>query len=276
MTYRGTPRGIPNLPLTVQSVGCYDFDQTWREGPVRKEFLELFWTSSGQGAFTVGPDSITVGPGDLFIYRPGETHRLQATAEKWRYGWITLDHPDALRWVEGFGLTKRVQSVGPCPEDLLQQIAEQIQLCLPEGERRAAQLTHSLLITASAGPTIPKRSTPSMHAKERMDNHYHNPQFGVSEIADELNIHRTTLFRLFHQQFGLTPSRYLQNLRMQKALSMLKESNESIQDVARLCGYSDPNYFSRSVRRATGSNPRDFRCGQNSKTNPREMDEVQS
>lgn len=261
LTYRANPHGLSNLPLTVKSVGCYKMGRNWHEGPIKKWFLEIFWTVRGRGAFRVDDKWLLVGPGDIFIYRPGEVHELKAESENWSYAWTTFDHVDAPRWIEGFGLTGRVHQGGPAPMDLLEQIAGELLTCLPEGERNAAQLAHALLIKASSGASEVRESSPALHAKQRMDNHYQDPRFGVAEIAHELKIHRTTLFRLFQQQFGLTPSRYLQNLRMQKALSMLRESPESIQEVARLCGFSDPNYFSRSVRRATGVNPRDFRRG---------------
>jgi AraC-like DNA-binding protein len=261
LIYRSSRPGLPNLPLTVQSVGCYEMNRGWYEGPIRKWFLEIFWTLSGRGAFKVDGEWIPVRPGDIFIYRPGEYHELKSEAEQWRYGWITFDHADADRWLEGFGLTNRLHQAGECPVELLEEIAEQLLTCLPEGERRAASLAHDLLVNASSGATKSKESSPANHAKKRMDASYADPLFGISEIAKELKIHRTTLFRLFHQQFGLTPSRYLQNLRMQKALSMLRESSEPIQEVGRLCGFRDANYFSRSVRRATGMSPREFRRG---------------
>lgn len=233
----------------------------WYEGPSQKWFIELFWTIRGKGAFRVDNKWVLVGPGDIFLYQPGEIHELKTASDRWRYGWITFDHIDAPRWLEGFGLNQRIHQGGICPLNLFEEIAEQLQTCLPEGERKAATLAHNLLMNASSSAAEPKESSPARHAKKQMDNHFDNPLFGVMEIAKELKIHRTTLFRLFHQQFGLNPSRYLQNLRMQKALSMLRESAEPVQEVARSCGFSDASYFSRSVRQATGMSPRDFRNG---------------
>jgi AraC-like DNA-binding protein len=261
LAYRASSQSVPNLPLIVRSVGCYDMLRSWSEGPLQKWFLEIFWTSRGKGAFCVDGKWTSCGPGDMFIYRPGEVHELKAESDRWRYCWITFDHVDCMRWLEGFGLVERTYSAGPCPEDLFEQIGDELRNCLPEGERQAAHLAHALLIKASSRAPLPKPSSPATQAKQVMDERFHDPLFDIARISRELKVHRTTLFRLFHRQYGLTPSRYLQNIRLQKALAMLRQTPLPVQEIAERCGFSDPNYLARCVRRATGRNPREFRLG---------------
>lgn len=262
LIYRANPPALSNLPLTVQSVGCYEMTAGWREGPIRKWFLEIFWTIKGRGSIKAEDQWIRVKTGDVFIYQSGEIHELKAEEGGWHYCWITFDHPDATLWLRGFGLNGRTLKGGQCPVRIFEEVAAQLGRCIPDGERQGSHLAHSLLLNLSSGSVEPRVSSPAIHAKQIIDKSCHDPLVGVSEIADRIGIHRTTLFRLFQQQFGLTPSRYLQNLRMQKALSMLRGTVLPIQEVGRLCGFADPNYFSRSVRRATGMNPREFRRGQ--------------
>jgi transcriptional regulator GlxA family with amidase domain len=42
---------------------------------------------------------------------------------------------------------------------------------------------------------------------------------------------------------------------------MLRQTPLPVQEIAERCGFSDPNYLARCVRRATGRNPREFRLG---------------
>jgi AraC-like DNA-binding protein len=55
-----------------------------------------------------------------------------------------------------------------------------------------------------------------------------------------------------------TPSRWIS---FSAITSDLRRTSESIQEVARLCGFRDPNCFSRSGGKATGTSPREFHRG---------------
>ncbi|MBN2712230.1 MAG: helix-turn-helix transcriptional regulator, partial [Planctomycetes bacterium] len=55
---------------------------------------------------------------------------------------------------------------------------------------------------------------------------------------------------------GISPSEYLQRLRMQRAFSLLRSSQMSVKEIAYACGFSDPAYFSRCIRDASGLTPR--------------------
>jgi transcriptional regulator GlxA family with amidase domain len=58
---------------------------------------------------------------------------------------------------------------------------------------------------------------------------------------------------------GISPVEYITRLRVQNAMSLLKQSSMSVQEIARQCGYDDPNYFSRLIRRHTRHSPLEFR-----------------
>ncbi|MNN53466.1 HTH-type transcriptional activator RhaS [compost metagenome] len=61
--------------------------------------------------------------------------------------------------------------------------------------------------------------------------------------------------RLFLQEYGVTPHKYLQNLRLQRALQMITESPERpVQDLALNVGM-ETNYFIRVFRKTYGCTP---------------------
>lgn len=259
LVYRPNIRGIHNLPLGVRSAGHYCVRPPWHEQSRPKPFLQLFWVVKGEGCFTLKRKKARVREEDLFLYHPGDCHNIKAISPDWTYCWVTFDHPDILRWVRGFGLTAHHQAVGPCPEPLFHQIAEALRNCTPEGEQQAAHLAHALLLRA-AGPTPQTSSDPlATAAKSRFDRDFNQPSCDIASTADKLGVHRTTLFRRFQAYYGLNPSDYLQNLRIQRAMSLLRESNLPIQDVAWQAGFPDPNYLARTIRKATGLSPRAFR-----------------
>ena len=64
---------------------------------------------------------------------------------------------------------------------------------------------------------------------------------------------------LFKEVTGKSAKEYIIQLRVKKAMSLLSSSSFSITDVCYMCGFSDPNYFTRVFKKKTGSLPSEFR-----------------
>ncbi|MFH1499146.1 MAG: AraC family ligand binding domain-containing protein, partial [Verrucomicrobiota bacterium] len=152
--FRLGQQAVPHLPLRVRSTGRYDVAAGWSEPPVRKWFVELTWTLSGEGEVLTGEQQyLRLKPGDIHVYFPGETHHLRALGgpgARWRYHWITFDHPDAERWLGGFNLARHTTAFGPCPEPLFKAVAHALRRGTAEAERQAARHAHDILLAASA------------------------------------------------------------------------------------------------------------------------------
>lgn len=52
----------PDLPLRVRSTGRYDVVANWSEPPVKKWFVELTWTVSGEGEALMGDRYVRLRP----------------------------------------------------------------------------------------------------------------------------------------------------------------------------------------------------------------------
>lgn len=81
----------------------------------------------------------------------------------------------------------------------------------------------------------------------------------LQDIAALLHIHPVQLSRRFQHVFGLPPSRYLISIRMERAKSLLVETEYTLDHIARLCGYENGFYFSRVFTHYTGTNPSLYR-----------------
>lgn len=86
-----------------------------------------------------------------------------------------------------------------------------------------------------------------------------NPDFRVSEVAEKFHVSESHLRRLFQKFFGVSPVCYLQDLRLAKAKEYLRMTDISIAEIAFLCGYTSPSYFSDAFRTGTGMSPSQYR-----------------
>ncbi|WP_367378683.1 helix-turn-helix transcriptional regulator [Enterococcus gilvus] len=67
----------------------------------------------------------------------------------------------------------------------------------------------------------------------------------VNQIAEAKNIDRTYLYKLFQTHKGIGPSEYIQDLKLQKACSLLRKSSLTITEIAYETGFSSSSYFSK-------------------------------
>lgn len=103
-----------------------------------------------------------------------------------------------------------------------------------------------------------KPSRELMDLTELMRNNINNPGFSVSEALDELHQTRSYSRRLFKAAYGCSPTAYLTQLRIGVAKLYLLSEDRSVSEVAFLCGFQDPKYFTRIFRQKTGMTPSQF------------------
>ncbi len=91
-----------------------------------------------------------------------------------------------------------------------------------------------------------------------LEQHYDEP-ITLDALAEVGKMSRRTLTREFRRALGCSPIDYLIRLRIDHAVRLMRESSDSITDVAFRVGFGDSNYFARQFRTLMGSSPRDFR-----------------
>ncbi|MDO4159121.1 MAG: helix-turn-helix domain-containing protein [Prevotellaceae bacterium] len=97
-------------------------------------------------------------------------------------------------------------------------------------------------------------------AKDFVLDNISNPEITVEDFAKHMNMSSSLLYLKCKKVLGYTPNNYLQTIRIKYATRlMVSASDANISDIAYKCGFSDPKYFSRVFKRATGYNPREYR-----------------
>jgi len=80
-------------------------------------------------------------------------------------------------------------------------------------------------------------------------------QWTIEGLAMEAGLSRTVFAQRFAQSVGETPHAYLTRFRMGLATQMLKDTDESIAQIARRSGYSSQYSFSKAFKDASGFTP---------------------
>jgi transcriptional regulator GlxA family with amidase domain len=84
-------------------------------------------------------------------------------------------------------------------------------------------------------------------------------QINVSELAERAAMSPRNFARVFLRETGSTPARYLDQLRLERALALLEESSLPIGSIALKSGFSGEEQFRRTFIRQKGVTPSDYR-----------------
>ncbi len=76
-----------------------------------------------------------------------------------------------------------------------------------------------------------------------------------SGLSEYFGYDESYFCRRFKSVTGLTPISYIQILRLEEAKNKIKNTELKISEISSLCGFQDPNYFSRCFKRHFGISP---------------------
>lgn len=86
-----------------------------------------------------------------------------------------------------------------------------------------------------------------------------NEQFGVSELAEAMNMSRSSLLRKIKKHTGLSASQFIRNVRLDKAKELLTESDLTVSEISFEVGFSNSSYFIKCYREHFGHPPGEAR-----------------
>ena len=80
-----------------------------------------------------------------------------------------------------------------------------------------------------------------------------------ASLAQRSSLSLQRLARLTKRLFGLTPSHFITKTRLTAAARRLRETDQTVAEIAVACGFYDHSAFTRAFRAATGVTPTEFR-----------------
>lgn len=101
--------------------------------------------------------------------------------------------------------------------------------------------------------------------KELLTQNLSNVHFDIAAASCQMGVSFDYMRHKFKDELGQTPLEYLTYIRIRQAKRLLEHNPlYRVAEIAEMCGYSDPFYFSKTFKTLVGVSPREFR---QSKTN---------
>lgn len=233
-----------------------------------------------RGGYRIGVDprcGFDAGVGDLVIMRPETDH-----------AWTTADHPRGAREgvmarfvllrppprIELMLLRQReihphysLQRIGPGPHwRRMVRCFRQMEAICESSVPGRAELQLNLLEQALLWAAAIARETDDpmdrrvRRAIEHMAGRLAEP-LTIEDLCGAAGLSRSQLAAVFEPATGFTPMRYLEKLRLERAMQMLRMTSRTIDAIAATVGFCDAKHFARRFRAIVGTTPSEYRRG---------------
>ena len=264
----GLARPVPDefpaigLPIYLRGLALFSFRAPHREyvPPGKKNFVQLFWGIAGKGCVISDGQEYELGPGDVFFRMPMEEHDLRNLQEDWTYRWVAFDGPLAETFVKMYKFPRGTFHAEACPHNLFLSLETMLRRRSPFAWREAIGGIAEILARAGGrNDDSTKEGRLVNQFIALCQEHFGNGKININLLADKMEISRFVLTRVFREKMLMPPGKYLMQLRIQHALSLLQNTEKSISDVAFFSGFSDFSHFCQIIRIATGLSPVQYR-----------------
>ena len=86
-----------------------------------------------------------------------------------------------------------------------------------------------------------------------------NPNLGVEQLAEELFLSRSKLYRKIKALTGDTATEFIRKIRLEKAKELLEKTDLTVSEIGYKVGFSSPSYFTKCFKNHFGRIPKEIR-----------------
>jgi AraC-like DNA-binding protein len=237
----------------------------------RRNHALLHHVIGGKGRVRLGRKEWILGTGDSFLLFPYTDIFYEADkGEPWSYEWAGIGGSRVIHYLElcGFQPDRPVIPVreGRPAAQLFRELLDYLESEALEPGRRAILVQARLLSLleslgdfggeAGLGPsTRPRGQSPYVQEIKDFLEQAYSRDLDAETIARFAGLERSYCSALFSRATGTSLMRYLGDLRMEKALELLRGTSLCVRAIAESVGYSDPAVFAKRFKRTKGLSP---------------------
>ena len=258
---------LPVQVTTNRHAACGEiFASHWHE------HIEIHYVLEGSAVFHIDQERYEVQAGDVIIANRNELHAGYSTTVPYKAAVMVFDPSD---------ISRELGQKNLCYQALIRGdavVQEAFTTVFDEYEREGlgyralcrARIT-ALLVYLSrhyAVEGMPAKDTVQRRrdlerlrpALDYIEKNYAE-RISVTQLAQLLCLSPDRLGHLFRDGVGQAPLQYINEIRLRKAMNLLKTEEYTVTEVAQAVGFFDYNHFGRLFRRRYGCTPNQVRQG---------------
>lgn len=268
-----------NSDLTFYSAGYEECSPGYSYGPKFRSYQLIHFVLEGRGNLHINEHIFQLSAGDAFLIPSGKISFYEASKEDpWHYAWISFLGINSESYL--YQIMTSVDDVyilhGLDVEKYRDWIFDILSM---EGNPtsqyfRANGILYQIMAQLFADIGFSEenwgKNSVADEVKFYLDTNYAE-KIVLKDMARSFGIHPNYMTRTFHEKFGISPKKYLMDLKLKKACRLLTTTTLSIAVISSSLGFDDQLAFSRIFRKEYGNAPSEYR----KKTRGEIMDETE-
>jgi AraC-like DNA-binding protein len=264
----------------VQAVSAVEWLwlKNWKFGP--RSILDSMWfyVEKGSGYYLRANhnERVHFGPGSLVLVPPDTVHTIEQDTNSESHVYAVHFNARIYSAIDLFSLFGFPMVVSSNPDSPYASVSRRLvrEFALkPPGWRSAmnAEIFAALVeiirteashfkpdLNLTALVEIPRFLPVFRHIEQNLSR----PEYTMLEMARAAYLSEVHFRKVFRRVTGISPLKFLQRRRIERACSLLHTSSDSISSIAEACGFQAQPYFHRIFHAWTGTTPRAYRRGE--------------
>lgn len=236
-------------------------------------FFHYVFITGGDGIVRIGDRQLPFETGSMYMIPPNTVHEFYAGAE------IPLHMIELKFEIFNTKLRERVDKLPLVMHLKDHSIESLLGKMLKEATQKIVLYTDMInvalfaVLTYLIRQSIQKSKAPvRLHGQEKLYGirgdfakivlyiqEHMEEQITLETLANIMCLEKTHFLKKFKKEFGTTPIKYLNDLRLQKAKELLQFSDMNVTQIALAVGFQSIHYFSRTFSANVGITPGAFR-----------------
>ena len=121
------------------------------------------------------------------------------------------------------------------------------------------QVFAACLSETAAGETEEQEKNLEEEICRYLEEHLYDPELSLNGLAAQFGVSTKMVGLICRKRYGQTFLNYVRDRQIQKASSLLRETDLSLEEIARQCGFTNILTFRRNFKAVTGVNPSEYR-----------------
>lgn len=238
----------------------------WHSIPHTHQYAELFYISGGDGQFRINDRLYPVKKDQMVIVNPNVIHtEISSKTHPLEYIVLAIDglelelssQKELQNYVLDFSSDQDTVS---CIHNMMKETQAGLpgyeMICQAYTEILLLRLMRNVSFTVTTATPLVSRQCDMI--KRYIDANY-KESLSLDDLSRVVHINKFYLAHAFKNEYGISPINYMISRRIEESRYLLRETDMSLSQIARVLGFSSASYFSQSFRRSEGVSPIEYR-----------------
>lgn len=240
----------------------YETNHKRLKQPERHSTYHMYVVTNGIAVLKKTEREYSLSAGSVFLTFPGEFYDLCGN-ENFRYAYINFSGDSVAEILADLAIFKSTPVCNGFDELLdfwltaFSKINPANATVLTEG---ILMYTLSLINTRNIlAKPMPNDANIYHMIVDYIDNNFSIATLSLTMVANVFSYSEKYISYIFKKNKKVGFSTYVQDLRINHAVELIKDNHFSVKEIAHLCGFTDPLYFSKVFKKKTGLSPKEYR-----------------